>query len=76
LYGTIGNVWEWTSSRYAGGGCCGPATPQHGELVTVRGGSYLCAAEYCQRYRPAARIGVEAATTTGHIGFRCARSEG
>jgi sulfatase modifying factor 1 len=75
LLGMIGNVWEWTSSAYRGRGCCGPATSRQPQLTALRGGSYLCAAEYCQRYRPAARIGVEAGTTTGHIGFRCARDE-
>ena len=39
---------------------------------TLKGGSYLCAAEYCARYRPAARIGLPTQTSTAHIGFRCA----
>jgi formylglycine-generating enzyme required for sulfatase activity len=39
---------------------------------TLKGGSYLCAAEYCARYRPAARIGLPAQTSTVHVGFRCA----
>jgi formylglycine-generating enzyme len=73
LLGMIGNVWEWTSSTFNGANCCGPMPPQQTELTSLRGGSYLCAAEYCLRYRPAARIGVEAGTTTAHIGFRCAR---
>jgi formylglycine-generating enzyme len=73
--GMIGNVWEWTSSSFAGDKCCGPGTPSKHGLTTLRGGSYLCAAEYCLRYRPAARIGQEAASTTGHIGFRCARDD-
>ena len=41
-------------------------------LVALKGGSYLCAAEYCARYRPAARIGLTADSTTAHVGFRCA----
>ncbi len=41
-------------------------------LIALKGGSYLCAAEYCARYRPAARIGLPPDTTTAHAGFRCA----
>jgi hypothetical protein len=37
----------------------------------VKGGSYLCAPEYCRRYRPAARMAQGIETTTGHLGFRC-----
>src|SRR5689334_24440567 len=40
----------------------------------VKGGSHLCAPNYCLRYRPAARQGQTIDTSTGHIGFRC-RSE-
>jgi hypothetical protein len=54
--------------------CCGPAA-RKAALATLRGGSYPCAAEYCLRYRPAARIGEEVTTTTGPIGFRCARDD-
>jgi formylglycine-generating enzyme len=39
-------------------------------LVT-KGGSHLCAPNYCLRYRPAARQGEAVDTSTGHIGFRC-----
>jgi formylglycine-generating enzyme len=37
----------------------------------IKGGSHLCAANYCLRYRPAARQGEAVDTSTGHIGFRC-----
>jgi formylglycine-generating enzyme required for sulfatase activity len=37
----------------------------------VKGGSYLCAPNYCQRYRPAGRQGETVDTSTSHIGFRC-----
>lgn len=37
----------------------------------IKGGSYLCAPNYCQRYRPAARLPQAIDTGTCHIGFRC-----
>lgn len=37
----------------------------------IKGGSHLCAANYCQRYRPAARHPQMIDTATSHIGFRC-----
>jgi formylglycine-generating enzyme required for sulfatase activity len=37
----------------------------------VKGGSYLCAPNYCLRYRPAARQGQAVDTSSAHIGFRC-----
>ena len=37
----------------------------------LKGGSHLCAPNYCQRYRPAARHAQEIDTSTSHIGFRC-----
>ncbi|HVP85935.1 MAG TPA: formylglycine-generating enzyme family protein [Rhizomicrobium sp.] len=37
----------------------------------LKGGSHLCAPNYCQRYRPSARQGHAVDTSTSHIGFRC-----
>jgi len=37
----------------------------------MKGGSYLCAPNYCRRYRPAARMAHEVDTSTCHLGFRC-----
>jgi formylglycine-generating enzyme len=37
----------------------------------IKGGSHLCAANYCQRYRPAARYPQPVDTSTSHVGFRC-----
>ncbi len=77
LHDTAGNVWEWTSDRYADPAaehdCCAPAS----EAATVdrrvvKGGSFLCADSYCRRYRPAARRGQESDTGMSHIGFRIA----
>lgn len=40
----------------------------------LKGGSHLCAIDYCQRYRPAARYPQTIDSSTSHIGFRCART--
>ncbi|HZV20185.1 MAG TPA: formylglycine-generating enzyme family protein [Hyphomicrobiales bacterium] len=41
----------------------------------LKGGSHLCAANYCRRYRPAARHAQPVDTSMSHIGFRCIRRE-
>jgi sulfatase modifying factor 1 len=66
--------------------CCAPRNPrvgspdasygigQPGEQIprrVIKGGSHLCAPNYCLRYRPAARQGEAIDTSTAHIGFRC-----
>ena len=73
----IGNVWEWTASPFEGRNEC-PCGVAAGEaaLVALKGGSFLCAAEYCARYRPAARIGLTPVSTTSHVGFRCVADVG
>ena len=40
----------------------------------LKGGSYLCHASYCRRYRPAARMRSTPDSSTGNIGFRCVAS--
>ena len=42
----------------------------------MKGGSYLCAPNYCQRYRPAARMAQPIDTSTCHLGFRCVVRDG
>jgi formylglycine-generating enzyme required for sulfatase activity len=51
---------------------------QHGGLPrkVVKGGSFLCAPGYCQRYRPAARLAQGIDTSTCHMGFRCIVRQG
>jgi formylglycine-generating enzyme required for sulfatase activity len=45
--------------------------PFAAEVKVIRGGSYLCHADHCNRYRCSARSRAVADTSTGHIGFRC-----
>ncbi len=78
LFDVVGNVWEWTSSpwqvgepRPEGGGCCHGGGPSEALRRVVKGGSHLCAPNYCLRYRPAARQGETVDSSTSHIGFRC-----
>lgn len=61
LYDMIGNVWEWTETPFGEG------------TQTIKGGSYLCADNYCRRYRPAARHPQETNFSSSHIGFRIVR---
>lgn len=49
-----------------------PATPETPiPRKVIKGGSFLCAPNYCQRYRPAARLAQPIDSATCHIGFRC-----
>jgi len=53
-----------------------PAQPQFRvPRKVIKGGSFLCADSYCQRYRPAARRPQMIDTGMSHIGFRCIRRD-
>jgi formylglycine-generating enzyme required for sulfatase activity len=80
LFDMIGNVWEWTTTEFSAHhhlnqppkSCCAPTGPADPTVTqTLKGGSHLCAPEYCHRYRPAARSPQSQDTATTHIGFRC-----
>ncbi len=80
----IGNVWEWTADAWSPRHGMAP-TVQPGERANLfaadaagpgrrvtKGGSHLCAPEYCVRYRPAARSSQTEDSATTNLGFRCA----
>ena len=45
--------------------------PRRRRRRSIKGGSHLCAPNYCLRYRPAARQRQTVDTSTSHLGFRC-----
>ncbi len=77
LYNMTGNVWEWCSdwfspTYYQHSPPRHPTGPTRGISRVMRGGSYLCHASYCRRYRVAARSSNEPDSSTGNLGFRIA----
>jgi formylglycine-generating enzyme required for sulfatase activity len=83
-YDLIGNVWEWTGNWYKPShddkeevNPTGPLSkdsydPRQGmfPVRVIKGGSFLCAENYCMRYRPSARHAQDTGLGANHIGFR------
>lgn len=80
------DFWGTRHPQPAAKSCCIPKNPRGGDVDgsvdprqaqlriprrVLKGGSHLCAPNYCRRYRPAARHAQEIDTTMSHVGFRC-----
>src|SRR4051812_28012503 len=78
--------WSTKHEADAAKACCIPQNPRGGPEAAshdscepniriprkvLKGGSHLCAPNYCRRYRPAARHAEPIDTSTSHVGFRC-----
>ena len=73
LFNMVGNVWEWTSQPFTARSLRkGAALAHRGKrgFRLVKGGSFLCHASYCHRYRIAARSANSPDSSTSHQGFR------
>lgn len=84
LYDMVGNVWEMTADLYRArhdpderdnprgpseASSYDPINPMTPSRV-IKGGSYLCAPNYCQRYRPESRQGRDPGMGASNVGFR------
>lgn len=84
------DFWADRHSADAAKPCCIPSDPRSGDeegshdrrqpaihipRKVLKGGSHLCAPNYCRRYRPAARHPQMIDSATTHVGFRCVRRE-
>jgi formylglycine-generating enzyme required for sulfatase activity len=82
------DYWTTGHPQPAAKSCCIPKNPRGGALDgsydprmpeiriarrVLKGGSHLCAPNYCRRYRPAARHAEPEDTSTSHVGFRCVK---
>lgn len=84
LYDMVGNVWEVTADFYRPGHDVSGTGSQKGSKVNaaydhanpllasrvMKGGSYLCAPNYCRRYRPASRQARDPGLGASNVGFR------
>ena len=76
LYSMTGNCWEWTADWFDAdfhrtGPRTNPTGPEVSTTKLMKGGSFLCHASYCNRYRVAARTSNTPDSSTSNLGFRC-----
>jgi sulfatase modifying factor 1 len=79
LFSMTGNTWDWVAdwfgTQHPKTESTNPRGPKQGSGRVMKGGSFLCHASYCNRYRVAARTQNTPDSSSSNIGFRCARSK-
>jgi sulfatase modifying factor 1 len=74
LHDMVGNVWEWTADLWTDAHAPGAAPVKDRQVI--KGGSFLCADNYCARARASSRQGQESDLPAAHVGFRTIAVDG